>query len=74
MKIRVGARICSSVEEMWATLSNPNDTAWFLRSNRKIKWFNKKKIPQDFIDLMNGKKIKAMVFMKDWRIFSGKMT
>lgn len=74
MKIRIGAKICSSTKEMWETLGNPNDTAWYFHPKRKIKWFNKKKVPQYFIDLMNGRKIKAMVFMKDWRMFSGKMT
>lgn len=51
---------------MWDVLSNPNDTAWFLPPTTKLfVWMKSTKVPQECIDLMNGKK--AFVFMKDWR-------
>jgi len=46
-----------------------NDIAWYLptKPHKKIIWKKREKIPQEIIDLMNGKKVKMKVNTKDWK-------
>lgn len=50
-----------------------SDTKWFLPDEYKknIKWKKRKKVPQWYIDLLNGKPIKVGMMIKDWRFFKG---
>lgn len=53
----------------WNMLAD--ETYWTLGGllpNRKIKWFKRKKTPQEWIDLMNGKPVKMKLNIKDWKM------
>ena len=47
--------------------------AWYLIPDNKkiIVWKERKKAPKWFIDLMNGKKVKMRLNLKDWRFTYG---
>lgn len=53
-----------------------DETKWYLPSeyNKNVKWRKRNKIPQWYIDLMNGKSVKIKLNFKDfkdWRFTYG---
>lgn len=56
----------------WDILADENH--WILGGlypNRKFKWKKRKKVPQEIIDLLNGKKVKMTLNIKDWKMVQG---
>lgn len=49
------------------------DTKWYLpeEAKKNIKWYKRKKVPQLYIDLMSGKKVKFRINLKDWKFAIG---
>lgn len=46
--------------------------AWYLPpSTDKIQWVKRNKIPKWYLDLLNGKKVKIKINLKDWKFFTG---
>lgn len=49
------------------------ETQWFLpKTSEKIVWKKRKRVPQWWIDMMNGKPIKVRLRLKDWRFRYGR--
>ena len=61
-----------SKNDIWEKLSD--NTRWFLLSKHNVKLVKRRKIPQDIIDLMNGKKIKVRLPMKDLKMCFGEIS
>ena len=48
------------------------DTKWYLpKSSINLVYKKRKKVPQELIDLMNGKKVKLQIDTKDWKFIIG---
>lgn len=47
--------------------------AWYLKESpkEKIVWKERKKVPQRYIDFMNGKPLKVKINIKDWKFTYG---
>lgn len=61
------------LEYPWNELCD--ETYWTLGGlykNKKIKWFKRKKVPQEYIDLLNGKAVKIKLNLKDWKMHAYK--
>lgn len=50
-----------------------SDTKWFLIDDnyKNIKYKKRKKIPKWYLDLLDGKKIKIKINLKDWKFVIG---
>lgn len=61
---------------MTAKLSYPwneltDETYWTLGGlypARKFKWVMREEVPQDYIDLLNGKSVKMTLNIDDWKM------
>jgi len=47
------------------------EKAWYLPKEHKTMWKKREKVPQEIIDLMNGKTVKMKLNAKDWRFCKG---
>lgn len=48
------------------------ETKWYLpRSVEKVEFYERKEVPQEVMDLLNGKKVKVTLNTKDWKMCYG---
>jgi hypothetical protein len=53
-------------KEFWNRMAD--SSKWYLLGNSPVQWFNRDRVPQWQLDVLNGKPIKGRMIMKDWKI------